>query len=284
MKALILGGGSVKGSWQAGALKALSETGFVPDIIVGISVGSLNGTFITNLTGEGKSFQESCSELVSFWLKNIKSPDSIVRKKSTFKLAKDIIFSKDPSLTSFGPLEKKLKSIVSQSNIYKSNIDIYVGCVNLSSGGIEYHSKYSPGFLDYVIASSSIPLIMPIKHVDDAPYLDGGLIDSAGVSFALDKFYDRLDEVVLITPHSERLNASTFNDGNILQVADRIMDIISSGHINKDIKLLERSGVKHTVIRPYSPLNIEISSFISLDIANNISNGYRTALKILSNK
>jgi predicted acylesterase/phospholipase RssA len=43
-KALVLSGGSVKGAFQAGALKAVFETGYAPEIITGISVGSLNGT------------------------------------------------------------------------------------------------------------------------------------------------------------------------------------------------------------------------------------------------
>ncbi|MDP5140823.1 MAG: patatin, partial [Spirosomaceae bacterium] len=33
MKALVLGGGSLKGSWQAGAIQAVLDTGFKPDMV-----------------------------------------------------------------------------------------------------------------------------------------------------------------------------------------------------------------------------------------------------------
>ena len=51
MKALVLGGGSLKGAWQVGAIQAVLETGFKPDMIYGISAGALNATFMVNEAG-----------------------------------------------------------------------------------------------------------------------------------------------------------------------------------------------------------------------------------------
>ena len=48
MKFLVLGGGSIKGAWQAGAIRAVLESGYQPDFITGISVGSINGPFLVN--------------------------------------------------------------------------------------------------------------------------------------------------------------------------------------------------------------------------------------------
>ena len=42
-KALVLAGGGAKGSYQVGVYRALREVGWLPDIITGTSVGSLNG-------------------------------------------------------------------------------------------------------------------------------------------------------------------------------------------------------------------------------------------------
>ncbi len=41
-RALVLGGGAIKGAYQAGAIKVLLNKGFAPDHLYGISVGSLN--------------------------------------------------------------------------------------------------------------------------------------------------------------------------------------------------------------------------------------------------
>ncbi|WP_310590414.1 patatin-like phospholipase family protein [Dyadobacter sp. NIV53] len=51
MKALVLGGGSMKGAFQVGVIQAVLENGFEPEMIYGISVGALNATFLTNETG-----------------------------------------------------------------------------------------------------------------------------------------------------------------------------------------------------------------------------------------
>ena len=42
MKVLILGGGGTLGAFSAGALKALDEHGFVPDVLIGSSAGGIN--------------------------------------------------------------------------------------------------------------------------------------------------------------------------------------------------------------------------------------------------
>src|ERR1700723_2692984 len=44
--AFVLGGGGVLGAAEVGMLRALLERGIVPDVIVGSSVGALNGAFI----------------------------------------------------------------------------------------------------------------------------------------------------------------------------------------------------------------------------------------------
>src|SRR5438552_16616792 len=48
--ALVLSGGGLFGAWQAGAWKVLAER-FQPDLVVGASVGSLNGYLIASGIG-----------------------------------------------------------------------------------------------------------------------------------------------------------------------------------------------------------------------------------------
>ena len=45
-KAIVLGGGGSKGSYQVGVWKALQELGFEYEIVTGTSVGALNGAFM----------------------------------------------------------------------------------------------------------------------------------------------------------------------------------------------------------------------------------------------
>ena len=47
MKALVLSGGGLKGSYQIGAYKALKKLRYNFDIVTGTSIGAINGAFIT---------------------------------------------------------------------------------------------------------------------------------------------------------------------------------------------------------------------------------------------
>jgi NTE family protein len=276
---LILGGGSVKGIWECGVLKALSETNYSPDIIIGISVGSLNGAFICNEMGKGKTFKESVETLIDFWFKNIHNSNSIVRKKPFFKLVMDFLFSKSAGFAEFTPMENKVKDIIKKENLLNSNVDIFVGAVNLYSGDIEYSSQLSDDFFDYLIASASIPLIMPPKEIKGVPFLDGGIKQSAGVIFALEKIIkNNINDysITLITPHPQNLKIKRFKNNNILALGDRIMDIISVDNINDDIKILQMSGVEHKIVRPEDDLNISLNDFNINDIKTLFELGYFT--------
>lgn len=44
--AFVLGGGGVLGATQVGMLRALLAAGITPDLVVGTSIGSLNGAFV----------------------------------------------------------------------------------------------------------------------------------------------------------------------------------------------------------------------------------------------
>ena len=44
--AFVLGGGGVLGAHEVGMLRALAQAGIRPDVVVGTSVGAINGAFV----------------------------------------------------------------------------------------------------------------------------------------------------------------------------------------------------------------------------------------------
>ena len=44
--AFVLGGGGLLGAHEVGMLRALAEAGIRPDLVVGTSIGALNGAFV----------------------------------------------------------------------------------------------------------------------------------------------------------------------------------------------------------------------------------------------
>ncbi|MBO9541018.1 patatin-like phospholipase family protein [bacterium] len=66
--ALVLSGGGLKGAYEAGVLRTLAEAGIVPDVIVGISAGALNGAYVANMVAEGAFTPQRLDEfLVQLW-------------------------------------------------------------------------------------------------------------------------------------------------------------------------------------------------------------------------
>ena len=109
--ALVLSGGGMFGAYQAGAWRALSRV-VKPDIVVGASVGALNGWLIAaGMTGE---------DLVQHWL-DPASGELMVYRRS--RLSWKGVF--DPQ-----PLRNRAKSLLDH---YSPKVDYGVVLVQLSS-------------------------------------------------------------------------------------------------------------------------------------------------------
>ena len=57
--AFVLGGGGLLGAHEVGMLRALAEAGVRPDLVVGTSIGALNGVLVAadDKTGRASSIQ-----------------------------------------------------------------------------------------------------------------------------------------------------------------------------------------------------------------------------------
>lgn len=292
--ALVLGGGSIKGAWQAGAIKSILDNGFQPSMITGISVGSLNAVFLADAAGkyrrEGKAVDWPAigEALFRFWKKRITGPETLIRRKNAIKLGWRILRKKFDGLTDPSPLHELLNDTVSIDKIRQSDIDLKVGCVNLNSGSILYAEPHFTHFMDYVLGSSAIPFIMPTQRVDGQSYVDGGVIDSA----PLDEAVKSQNKVVLcIGCHPKEASGVELNTGDVVQLADRLMDLISANNLNNDIdkarlynELLECSEGEYLrsrgkrpidlrILRPDVAIETDITDFSSTDIDRMLADG-----------
>ena len=181
MKALVLGGGSMKGAFQVGAIQSVLENGFEPDMVYGISVGALNATFLANETGrqyteEGKiTWPLASRRLLEFWVNNITQPQDISTLRSRVMLGMNTLISRFDGLVDPAPLHLMIRNNVKDSYLKGSPVQVKVGAVNVQSGEIKYVTPQQPHFLDYVRASSSIPMLMPAIAIEGEMFLDGGL-------------------------------------------------------------------------------------------------------------
>lgn len=83
-RALVLSGGGAKGDFQVGAIKYLyQKAGFFPDLIVGTSVGAVNGVKLAEATTEQEHLA-TITELEQLWL-NLRSDNDIYTKQEAYK-------------------------------------------------------------------------------------------------------------------------------------------------------------------------------------------------------
>jgi len=156
--ALVLSGGGMFGAYQAGAWKTLSRE-ISPDVVVGASVGALNGWLI--------AAGAPAEELERRWL------DPSSGEVMTYRLRRapwQAVF--DP-----GPLEATAKALL---DAYKLRLDYGVAVVELpglrrrlvSNGDVTWR---------HLVASCAVPLGFAPVRIDGRLYCDGGLLEATPI-------------------------------------------------------------------------------------------------------
>ncbi len=154
----VLSGGGARGFAHLGVAKALYERGIMPDIISGVSAGSIAGIF-----------------LADGW-----SPEDIFRyfkDTSIFKISH--IGLPHDGLLSLDKMKRELDKTLKSKDISELKIPFIVTVSNLNSGRVEYFSKGPAS--DIVMASSAIPVLFSPVKINNNLYADGGLFDNLPV-------------------------------------------------------------------------------------------------------
>jgi NTE family protein len=292
MKALVLGGGSMKGAFQVGVIQAVLENGFEPEMVYGISVGALNATFLANEAGKQMHEKNAVQwpvvsrKLLEFWIKNITQPQDISMLRSRVMLGMATLMSRFDGIVDPMPLHSMIRKHVNDQYLHNSPVKLKVGAVNIGSGEIKYASPDNPQFMSYVYASSSIPMLMPAVEIEQQLFLDGGLREVAPIRQAIE---DGATEIVLIACHSPLLyQPEDMNSRNLITLIERVRDITVNQIVNSNIawaeSFVDRSNLrgkpmKLTVIRPAAPLFLDLQHFTSEDISRLIVEGYRAGME-----
>ena len=290
-KILVLAGGSVKGAFQAGVMKAMMERGYQPDAVYGVSAGSLNAAYFVNqlgmqaITGEPISFKDASQDLWDFWESRITSPESLSKPFNIFQLGLSALRKKFKGLVDTMPLLNLLTEVLSVRNLHASPIDLKIGAVNIIDGTMYYVDTSEEHFLDYLMASSAVPILMPVVKINGETrrsFLDGGLRDVAPIKKAVD---DGASHIVCISCHMESIEGGHFDSGDLLALVDRVMDIAVNEILNADIKevMISKTTIDIQSIRPPQPLTIDIQKFNKMDIRRMLELGYQVGQDIKIN-
>ncbi|MEV7011371.1 patatin-like phospholipase family protein [Streptosporangium sp. NPDC051022] len=171
--AFVLGGGGVLGAHEVGMLRALDEAGIKPDLIVGTSVGALNGVMLAADPGG------AVANLTSLWRSDVVRTafaGSWVTRLSTLARSGTHLHSAEP-------LRALLTRRLPVSRIEELTVPFQ--CVAASVEHARAHWFTRGPVVEAVLASCAVPGLLPPIRVGDDHFLDGGLVHSIPVGRAV---------------------------------------------------------------------------------------------------
>lgn len=172
--AFVLGGGGKWGAVEVGMLHALVDAGIRPDLIVGTSIGAINGAmFAANPTSEGiEQMRKMWDEVAQSELFNA-SVWARVKSLTRIRIA----------IQETTPLRELLERALDAERI--EDLEVHFECVAASIERAAEHWFTEGPLVDALLASSAVPALFPPAVIDGEHFYDGGLVDSVPVDRAI---------------------------------------------------------------------------------------------------
>ncbi len=165
--AFVLGGGGKWGAVQVGMLDALVRRGIVPDVVVGCSIGALNGAVIA-----ADPSPVGVARLRRLWVERAQQLEIDARWRDR---ARSFV-GRRPYLYPNDALRELAESVLGTARI--EDLVVPFHCVASSIERASERWFTSGPVVDAVLASSAIPGLFPPAVVDGEHCYDGGLVNS----------------------------------------------------------------------------------------------------------
>jgi NTE family protein len=172
--AFVLGGGGILGAHEVGMLRALAESSIEPDIVLGTSVGAINGAlFAADPTPDG------VARIGRLWAEsNLASAPAGALLRRITTLAR--------TGTHLEPLEAVRQRLVDA--LPTERVEGLVVPFQCVAASIERAAEvwFDQGVLaDVVLASCAVPGILPPIKIGHEHFIDGGIVNSIPVARAV---------------------------------------------------------------------------------------------------
>ncbi len=170
--AFVLGGGGVLGASEVGMARALVEAGIGPDVVLGTSIGAVNGAALARDPGP-----DTVELLTRWWSSEATSAFSsapLDRLRTMTRTA----------LHSGAGLEGVLRTTFGDTDI--GDLQVPFGCCAASIERYSEHWFDSGPLVPALMASCAVPGLFPPYRVGGEHFVDGGLVNSIPVSRAVE--------------------------------------------------------------------------------------------------
>jgi NTE family protein len=166
--AFVLGGGGVLGAVEVGMLQALLERGVAPDLVLGTSVGALNGALVAR-----DPTPAVVDNLVELW-RQASEGREVYGDKPLRTVRRAV--SRQTHLYSSEPLRRRLEDELGEVTFEELAVPFQV-CAASIERAAEHWFSTGP-VVEAVVASAAVPGLLPPAAVGEEHYLDGGIVNS----------------------------------------------------------------------------------------------------------
>ena len=169
------GGGGPLGAHEVGMLRALIERGIAPDLVLGTSIGAVNGVAVA-----ADPTMAGIDKLASVWSDIDRAKvfdESILRRLATLARSRTHLHANEP-------LRALLAALLPVARI--EDLAVPFQCVAASIERAREHWFASGPIVDAVVASASVPGLLPPVEIGGEHFIDGGIVNSIPVSRAIE--------------------------------------------------------------------------------------------------
>lgn len=166
------GGGGPLGAHEVGMLRALLERGIVPDLVLGTSIGAINGAAVA-----ADPTREGARRLAALWsAMGGVFGGSVLRRAGTLARTRTHLHRIDG-------LRTRLDATFGATRI--EELAVPFQCVAASIERASEHWFADGPLVPAVLASAAVPGILPPVEIAGEHFIDGGIVNSIPVSRAL---------------------------------------------------------------------------------------------------
>lgn len=240
--AFVLGGGGLRGAAEVGMVKALAEAEIRPDLVVGTSIGSINGAVISS-----GPLDQMAVELDGMWKQLTAS--GVLREGLWSRLA-NIARHRTHLHTN-----SAMRNLLIEWLPYRTFEDLptpfhcSAACVETSS---EWWFDSGP-LIDAILSSCAVPGLLPPVEVDGKHFIDGGVVNSIPISRAIE-----LGATTIYVLHVGNIDAPLRVPRNAWDVAFVAFEISRRHRFHHDMENLPDGVTIHvlpTGLDPHSKFN-----------------------------
>ncbi|HVL31367.1 MAG TPA: patatin-like phospholipase family protein [Solirubrobacteraceae bacterium] len=172
--AFVLGGGGHLGAHEVGMLQALLERGIAPSLIVGTSVGAINGAVVA-----AAPTAETVGRLEQVWSRMDEEgvfDGSILSRLTTLARTRTHLHGNEA-------LRRLLADVLPERI---EDLATPFQCVAASIERASEHWFDRGPLVEAVMASAAVPGVLPAVELDGEHFLDGGIVNSIPVARAVE--------------------------------------------------------------------------------------------------